>query len=229
MSISIAWGTKVITIPQSFLTFISAALYELDVDEFRLALKDLEDSEDGSVFPDTHRHNTAVTLSGVVYARTVEIINGYTVTFEDGQYSVHCVGANHNLADVKNVNQVSLIVGNSAGLITVVSGSGVTEQDKLDIADRVWTDSERALTDKANFSLTGAYDPAKTAAQTSEVDLVRQLLNNRQEIQNIGGLWYLVTYADDDNTILVKSPLLDHEGNPIQPDGGIPSRRGRGV
>jgi hypothetical protein len=34
-------------------------------------------------FPSTHIHNTAVTLSGVTYARTVEIINGYTIDFED--------------------------------------------------------------------------------------------------------------------------------------------------
>jgi len=129
---TINWVTKVITIPQSFLTFISGSLYELDVNELRLVLKDIEDDE-GIPFPDTHRHNTQVLLSGVTYARTFEIINGYTVTFENGNYSVRCVGANHNLADVKNVNYVSLIVGNSAGLITVSSGSGLSteEHDQL--------------------------------------------------------------------------------------------------
>lgn len=136
MAISIDWGTKVIYVPQSFLTLISGSLYELDVDEFRLALKDLEDSEDGMAFPATHNHNTSVTLSGVTYARIVEIINGYTVEFENGNYAVRCVGANHNLADVKVVNSVSLIIGNSAGLI--LAGSGVTTQDKLDIAEQVW-------------------------------------------------------------------------------------------
>lgn len=126
--ISINWATKVITIPQADLTAVTGSLYQLDVDAFRLALKSIEDSEEGVAFPDTHRHNTAVTLSGVTYARTLEIINGYTVTFEDvgTPYTVSCVGANHNLADVKNVNQVSLIVGNAAGLITVSSGSGLS-------------------------------------------------------------------------------------------------------
>ncbi len=128
MAISINWATKVITVPQADLTLVSAGLYELDVDAFRLALKNLEDSDEGMSFPDTHRHNTQVVLSGVTYARTFEIINGYTVTFQDTgtPYTVRCAGANHNIADVKNVNQVSLIVGNSAGLITVASGSGLS-------------------------------------------------------------------------------------------------------
>jgi len=124
VAISINWATKVITVPQADLSIVSAGLYELDVDAFRLALKDIEDGADGMTFPDTHRHNTAVVLSGVTYSRIVEIINGYTVTFQDTgtPYAVRCVGANHNLADVKNVNNVSLIVGNSAGLITVAAG-----------------------------------------------------------------------------------------------------------
>jgi len=132
VAISITWATKVIYVPQADLTFISGVLYELDVNVFRLALKDLEDDEEGMAFVDTHRHNTEVTLGGVTFARTVEIINGYTVEFEDGQYTVRCVGANHNIADVKVANQVSLIIGNSAGLI-VTDASGLTpgESQKL--------------------------------------------------------------------------------------------------
>lgn len=127
MAISIDWGTKVITVPQADLTLISGTLYELDIDVFRLALKDLEDSEAGMPFLRTHNHNTEVTLSGVTYARIFEIINGYTVTFQDtgSPYTVRCVGANHNLADVTNyVSEVSLIIGNSAGLIVVTAGAG---------------------------------------------------------------------------------------------------------
>ena len=127
MNVSINWASKVITVPRAELAFVSAGLYQLDVDAFRLALKDIEDSADGMAYPDTHRHNTQVTLSGVTYSRTFEIINGYTVLFEDlGPYTVRCVGANHNIADVKVVNQVSLLIGNSAGLITVATGAGPT-------------------------------------------------------------------------------------------------------
>lgn len=126
MATSINWATKVITILQADLTFVSAGLYELDVDALRLELKDIEDSEEGMVFPSTHNHNTTLTLSGVTYARAFEIINGYTVTFEPtgSPYSVRCIGANHNLGDVKNVNHVSLIIGNSAGLIVSAGGGG---------------------------------------------------------------------------------------------------------
>lgn len=119
--ITIDWGAKNITVPQTFLSLISGSLYELDVNAFRLALKDLEDGEEGMAYPDTHQHNTEFVLSGVTYARSVEIINGYTVTFEDvgPHYTVRCVGANHNIADVLNFNSVNLIVGNAAGLVVV--------------------------------------------------------------------------------------------------------------
>jgi hypothetical protein len=117
MAISIDWGTKIISVPQSFLTPLGGSLYELNTDTFRLALKDLEDDEEGMNFLDTHRHNTTVALGGIEYARTIEIINGYTITFEDGQYAVNLVGSNNNIADVTNVNQVSIRPSNSAGLI----------------------------------------------------------------------------------------------------------------
>lgn len=147
MAISIDWATKIITVPQSDLTLLSPNLYELDVDWFRLQLKNLEDSEEGMGFPDTHRHNTEVSLSGVTYARIVEIINGYTISFEDGPYTVKCVGANHNIADVKNVNQVSLIVGNSAGLIVTSSSGGGSGPTAAQIATEVW---ERLLASHTN-------------------------------------------------------------------------------
>lgn len=119
MAISINWGTQVIYVPKADLTLIqpSPEIRQIDLDWFRYQLKALEESEEGMPFLDTHNHNTEVELAGLTYARIVEIINGYTVEFEDGQYTVNCVGANHNLSDVKVANQVSLIVNNAAGLI----------------------------------------------------------------------------------------------------------------
>lgn len=140
MAVSVNWPTGVITVPQSYLTLVSGSVYSLNVNTLRLALKALEDDEDGIVWPDTTTHNTEVSLSGVTYSRTIEFINSYTVDFEDGTYTVKCVGANHNIGDVKVVDNVSLLIGNSAGLITVTSGSGVTEQDKIDIAALVAAD-----------------------------------------------------------------------------------------
>lgn len=147
MAITIDWNTKIISVPKSDLAIISPSVYELDVDWFRLQLKTIEDSEDGMTFPDTHEHVQESTLSGVTYARQVKIINGYTVTFEDGQYTVRCVGANHNLGDVKNVNQVSLIIGNSGGLIVTSSSGGSSGPTASQIATEVW---ERLLASHTN-------------------------------------------------------------------------------
>lgn len=152
MSISIDWGTKIIFIPKADLTLISANIYSLDVHEFHLWLKDLEDSVEGMAYPDTHKHTTETELAGITYARFVEIINGYTIEFEAGNYAVNLTGANNNLADVTPCNGVSIRSNNSAGLIHTVSGSGVTEQDKLDIADRVW---DEAITDHSEDGTMG--------------------------------------------------------------------------
>jgi len=125
MAISINWGTKVISVPQSYLTFVSGVKYTLDVDAFRLDLKDIEDSEEGMAFDKTHNHNTSVTVGGVTLARVVEIINGYTISFEDTgtPYQVRLEGANNNILDVANIiANVNIASTNSAGLIEVDTG-----------------------------------------------------------------------------------------------------------
>lgn len=127
MAISVDHLTRVIFVPQADLTLIQGDIYELNVNQFRLWLKDWEDSVDGMNMPDTHRHNTEVTLGGVTLARTVEIINGYTITFEDGQYAINLTGANNNLGDVTNVNQVSIRSSNSAGLTSQATAEEIAE------------------------------------------------------------------------------------------------------
>jgi hypothetical protein len=119
MAVSINWATKVINVPRADMLLIQSTpteIRQLDIDAFRLELKSLEASVEGMSFLDTHQHNPPVTVGGVTLARVVEIINGYTITFEDGQYAVNLVGANSNIADVTNVNQVSVRSANSAGL-----------------------------------------------------------------------------------------------------------------
>ena len=158
MPISIDWATSVINVPKSYLTLITGTLYELDTDQFRLALKSLEDSVYGMPNLITHIHNTKVTVAGTTYARFVEIIAPYSITFEDGQYTVRLAGSNNNIFDVENgilnQNQVQIISTNSAGLITVVQGSGVTEQDKQDIADRVWDEQLSTHVNTGSASVT---------------------------------------------------------------------------
>jgi hypothetical protein len=135
MAISVDWATKVISVPKADLTLIDIGPPEirgLNLDTFRLTLKDLEDGEIGMPFDDTHSHITQKTLQGDTYARIIEFINGYTIEFEDGQYTVRASGANSNLSDVKVQNQVSIDTRNSGGLIQLTSG-------ELDVAsDAFW-------------------------------------------------------------------------------------------
>jgi len=135
MSITVDWPSLVINVPKADTTLVQALpteIRKLDLNAFRLALKDLEDNEQGINWPITHRHNPPVLVGGVELARVVEIINGYTVTFEDGQYAVNLFGANSNVADRVNVNKVSVRSANSAGLVTSSAieygeyGGGVT-------------------------------------------------------------------------------------------------------
>mgnify|MGYP003399053046 CR=1 FL=1 len=79
MSISIDWGNKIILIPKTYLTYVNGSNYILDTNQFRLTLRELEASENGIVFDETHNHNTEINIGGLTLARTVEIINGYTI------------------------------------------------------------------------------------------------------------------------------------------------------
>ena len=117
--ITINWPTGVISVPKADMTLVSSSPFEireLDINAFRLTLKNLEDDDQGQVWATTHRHNTTVDVGGVTLARVVEIINGYTVTFENGTYAVNLVGANSNIGDIVNLNTVSVRASNSAGL-----------------------------------------------------------------------------------------------------------------
>ncbi len=131
MALSIDYSTNVISVPQNYCTSLGGGKYELDVDQFRLDLRGLEADETGICFATTHNHNTALTLSGTTYARSVEVLSPYTINFEDtgSPWTVVCTGANHNVGDVKTVDHVSLIIGNSAGLIQVTSGSGLSTEE----------------------------------------------------------------------------------------------------
>lgn len=133
MAISINPLTFVISIPKTDMSLVQSSPFEireLDINAFRLELKAWEDDE-GITFQKTHNHNTEVTISGVILARVVEILEPYTITFEDGNYAVNLIGANSNISDKINLNSVSVRSANSAGLTTPASPS--------DIASAVWS------------------------------------------------------------------------------------------
>ena len=120
MTIAINWKTSVIYVPKADLVLVQSSpieIRELNINNFRLALRDLEDDTEGIGFLKTHNHNTIVNISGIQLARVVEILPPYTITFEDGAYAVNLVGANSNIADRLNLNQVSVRSANSAGLV----------------------------------------------------------------------------------------------------------------
>ena len=143
MALSLDPATKIISVPQADLSHVTGTLYSCDTNQLRKDITDLLASENYIWMDDAYNHNTEVTVAGVTYARTLEFINGYSIKFTpDSQWTVRLEGSNNNIFDVENgilvQNQVQVIPTNSAGLQVVSSGSGVTEQDKLDIADRVW-------------------------------------------------------------------------------------------
>ena len=138
MSISVNWLTKVITIPKSDLTLVQSSpneIYELNLNELRYWLHDEQDSVEGITNPEIFTHNTEVELGGITFARVIRIINGYTITFENGTYAVNLIGANSNVADVTNVNNVSVRPYNSAGLISSpdIEYSSFNERVTIDV------------------------------------------------------------------------------------------------
>lgn len=168
---TVDWGdTKVISVPKSDMTLVQTVPYEireLDIQTFRLELRDLEAGEDeGRPWGTTHNHNTEVTVSGTTLARVVFILAPYTITFEDGQYAVNIVGGNSNISDVVNLNQVSVRSNNSAGL---------TAAPKI---DEMWQDMgldpDRPKTITENEEGT-SYDEESGATSTLIRKLVRKL------------------------------------------------------
>lgn len=138
MAISIDPLTFVIFVPKADMTLVQSSpteIRELDLNTFRLNLKAYEAAVYGIYLYKTHNHNTEVTLGSLTFARVIEILAPYTVTFEDGQYAVNLVNANSNVSDKTNVNQVSVRSSNSAGL--VASTAALTATDLDNIADKV--------------------------------------------------------------------------------------------
>jgi len=121
MPISINWSEGIIFVPKNYTTLVQASpteIRDLDTNQFRLDLKNLEDDPEGMPFTKTHNHNPPVSVGGIELARVVSITNDYTITFEDGAWAVNLKGSNNNILDRTNKNQVSVNPGNSAGLVT---------------------------------------------------------------------------------------------------------------
>ena len=192
-----------IIIPQADLTLITGSLYELDTDDLRIDLKALEASESGMVWQDTHRHNLPYTVQGVTYAQSIEVINTtvdaawldeHEIFFSpDTTYSVRLSGSNNNVSDIQNLilaNTVTQVIPqNSAGLILVSSGSGLS------------TPQDEALTRIDNATIYHS-----------------KIINNYKELIKIATSWYLVIYDDGEisgGTEILRKKMEDAFGDDI--------------
>lgn len=124
MALSIDHATKLITIPQSYLAFVSGTTYELNTEQFRTDMNALMDDEEFIYLPDYANRNAPYTIVGTTYAQSIEITNGWKVEFENLAYSVRLNGSNNNFFDVDGgiimpSPLVTVIPQNSAGLINV--------------------------------------------------------------------------------------------------------------
>ena len=119
MALSIDYLTSIIFVPRADLLLVQSVpsfVYQLNMEGFYREVADLQDDEAGSPYLTAAVNTAPVSVGGVLLARVIQIINGYSVEFEDGQYAVNLSGANTNLQDVAVVNQVSIRPNNSAGL-----------------------------------------------------------------------------------------------------------------
>jgi len=202
--ISIDWGTSIISIPKLYLSHVSGVIYSLNTNQFRLDLKALEDDAEGIGFTKTHNHNTEITLGGTVYARTVEILDPYTITFEDGAYRVILQVTNNNILDVTNVNQVSVSSTNSAGLVVSEGTSPAA------IADAVWD----ALS--VDYEIAGSFGRFMT--------LIKRFVANPRWVDEGNSLLKIMNEAND--ALLHSQPIQDKDDKNIVLQGTGPVKLG---
>ena len=173
MTISVDWPTKIISVPKVDTLLVlpppPQEIRQLNLVTFHLTLRALEASEEGIVYPRTHNYVGPISVGSVSLADVVEIINGYTNTFEDGQYAVNLNGANTNLADVTKVNQVSVRPNNSAGL---TFSKEVEDQSFTDA--RVWINTLTGVAG-TSFPIGTPGTPVNNLADAQAIIALRRL------------------------------------------------------
>jgi len=122
--VTVIWDKREIFVPKSYMIQVQTTpseIWQLSIPVFKNTLGDLLDDAEGVIYPDIFKFNPTTDVGGVMLAPVVEILDPYTITFEDGQYAVNLVGANSNIADRVNVNNVSVRSSNSVGLQDLTS------------------------------------------------------------------------------------------------------------
>lgn len=205
MAISIDWPSAVITINQTDpeVSLVSGTTYELDTNAFRLAIKALEDDPEGMPWPKVTRHNTVITIDGIQYVRSWEILPPYTVVcLPDTGWRLRMDGqSNNNIHSegILTLNSVQVIPQNSAGnTVTQTGVSGLTAQESADLA-----------TTKA------------------EAELARKLMDADRVLSDGDSGNMLWIDADDGVTVLRTKNVKDKDGNPIDIPEGAPAEERR--
>ena len=106
MAYSVDWLTKIVTVPKADLTLVSASpeIYELDVNDFWLEIHDIQDD-----FVAVGQDQIMTANAPTSFApRGVDVVNGYSIEFEDGQYTVQLKSANSTIQNNAVQNQVSI-------------------------------------------------------------------------------------------------------------------------
>ncbi len=142
MAITLDPATKIFTVPQSSLIWVQGTFWKADTNALKYEIQQLMDNEAYAWMEDPINHNSTVTVAGTTYARTLEIINGYSIVFSpDDQWSVRLDGSNNNFFDIEsgvlNQNQVQVIPTNSAGLqdLSTMLASAYQGQVVIDTAN----------------------------------------------------------------------------------------------
>lgn len=173
MATTLDQATKVFSVPQADLNLVSGTFYTQDTNAWRLEVGALMDNEAYIWMDVPVSHNTEVTIAGTVYARTLELINGYSITYTpDSAWTVQQEGSNNNFFSVSdgilNQNGVQVIPTNSAGLIA---------SPKIDeVHTRLGLEEGNAITDTPTGidSADGSIDIERTGDGVTSSTLTRQ-------------------------------------------------------
>ncbi|MBW2178755.1 MAG: hypothetical protein JRG81_00035 [Deltaproteobacteria bacterium] len=184
---SVDWVSKIFTIPQSDLAFLSGNNYALSLVDVHKELRRLEWSfTDGLWALRIANWYETVTLSGIAKTPSVEIINGYTFDFTGNNYNVILTDYDNNLIDVYiPSNGISILSNNSVGKQTISVGSGLTteEHDQLMVLD---------------------------------TDYLKDVIDGKKALVKNGSTWELIIYDPaDDITPILNKEMKDKDGADI--------------
>ncbi|RLG17492.1 hypothetical protein DRN75_03560 [Nanoarchaeota archaeon] len=165
----------------------------IEVQEIYNEAMDWADSDEGMVHPVPMSATGYAPLGGGVYTDKIFILtNGWKLAPEEGNYTLTFIGtiitddgSPRVILPPAGVVTVTFQVS-SQGIISLTSG--LTEEDKTDIATKVWTVEDGNL--------------VKTKVETveSDVSLLRKMETGRWKIEND----YLIIYDEDGVTPLKK-------------------------